>query len=141
MAALMLISPPEGLWKVALPGFTFIASGGVVLLLVVLDLLTERLIFLPELFRIALLLFKNRRGFGGLVALVDRGAGDGCQHRKDRNQQLRVEKFQHGSPVTANTSAKSCFHSLHSYRSWRVAVERTRRYSGRSRQHCDVPYW
>ena len=62
---------------------------------VFLYLLAKRLVLFSALFRVTLLLFEDGCGLSRLMALVDRGAGDCRQHRKDRNQQLRVEQFQH----------------------------------------------
>jgi hypothetical protein len=59
--------------------FAFVASGGVVLLLVLLDLLSKLLI--------------EQGGFAFLVALVNSGASETAQRRKKGYQNLRLKPF------------------------------------------------
>ena len=64
-------------------------------LLVLLYPFTERLIATSLLFGVVLLLLKDGGGLVSLVTLVDHGAADGRQRRKDREQYLGVDRFQH----------------------------------------------
>jgi hypothetical protein len=48
------------------------------------------------LFGLSLLLQKNCRGFRRFVTLVDHGAANRSQRRKDNNQKLRIDRAQHG---------------------------------------------
>src|SRR6187402_3029751 len=80
---------------IALPGPAFVTSGRVVPLLVLLYLLAKRFIFLVALLGIVPLLLKDGGGLVSLMALVNRGAADGSQRRKDRKQYLGIDRFQH----------------------------------------------
>jgi hypothetical protein len=60
-----------------------------VLLLVLLDLSAELLVTLP-------FLLAQDSGFARFVLLVNRGAGESSQRRKDCKQNLRLKESQHG---------------------------------------------
>ena len=64
-------------------------------LLVLLYLLAKRFIFLVALLGIVLLLLKDGGGLVSLVTLVNHGAADGGQRRKNRKQYFGVDRFQH----------------------------------------------
>jgi len=67
----------------------FLAGGGVVLFLVLLDLSAELLVTLT-------LLLTQDSGLVCFVLLVNRGAGESSQRRKDCKQNLRLKESQHG---------------------------------------------
>ena len=64
-------------------------------LLVLLYLLAKRFIFLVALLGIVLLLLKDGGGLVSLMTLVNHGAADGSQRRKNCNEYLGVDRFQH----------------------------------------------
>ena len=80
----MLISVSGEIRDIALPGLAFVTSGRVVPLLVLLYLLAERLIATSLLLGVVSLLLKDGGGLVSLMALVNRGAADGSQRRKNR---------------------------------------------------------
>src|ERR1035441_3400214 len=80
---------------IALPGLAFVASGRVVPLLVLLYLLAKLFICLGAFLCVVLLLLKDGGSLMGLVALVNHGAADGRQRRKNCKQYLGVDRFQH----------------------------------------------
>ena len=57
--------------------------------------LRKCLIFLVALLGIVLLLLKDGGGLVSLVTLVNHGAADGGQRRKDCNEYFGVDRFQH----------------------------------------------
>jgi hypothetical protein len=70
------------------PGIAFLAGGGVVLFLVLLYLSAELLVTL-------LLLVTQESGLVCFVLLVNCGAGESNQRRKDCEQDLRLKESQH----------------------------------------------
>ncbi len=64
-------------------------------LLVLLYLLAKRFILPLALLGVVLLLLKDSGGLVSLMTLVNHGAADGRQRRKDREQYLGVDRFRH----------------------------------------------
>ena len=83
----------RGLGDVTRPGLAFVPGCRVVAFLVLLNLLSESVVFLLASLCFALLLFEDGGRLGGLMALVNGGAGDYSQRREDAINNFILRSF------------------------------------------------
>src|SRR5579875_162652 len=89
---------------------------------VLLDSFAKRFVASLLLFGLPLLLQKDRRGLRRFVTLIDYGAANRSERRKNDNQKLRIDRAQHGFLwVKGCSSARYCFRSQH-LRRWQHVV-------------------